>query len=606
MITAVPLILFVSATLALWLAALIRQRASAPGGYPFMWLMASVALWCLTSAFHGLTPSLDEKILWAKVQYLGIATVPPLWFAFLSDYVGARWSADRRVRIALGALATTTILLAFTNEAHHLIWRSVRIAPNGLAAYEHGEGFWVVAVYHYVLLLAGTYVLVRAMRRSPAAFKGQFSTLIAASVVPWACNAVYLFEPQLLAGFDATPLSFAFSGLLFTWALYRTFLFDLIPVAHDMLVDSLSDGVVVVDPAGRVLDMNAAARNLGQPGVSWIGKTAREVFPFLANSELTLSSTPSSTLVATSDPDPVHYDVRTMPVRARGGSYAAWVMLVRDVSAQMHAQAERDALESRVQEQQKRESLSVLAGGLAHDFNNLLAGIVGNADLLALQIPPSSGMGGHIGAIILGAQRAADLVAKMLAYAGERHGSMETIDLDALIIEMLELLRASAARHCSLQYHGEPAVIVGDATQIRQVAMNLIINAAEAVEEHTGTVVVSTGVERLSAWKLADMTFGGDAEPGTYAFLEVRDNGPGMDAETLSRIFNPFFTTKQTGHGLGLAAVQGIVRGHRGALHVDSTPGKGARFCVWFPVAQQTPGSSIPRNPSTLSSTSKS
>jgi signal transduction histidine kinase len=258
-------------------------------------------------------------------------------------------------------------------------------------------------------------------------------------------------------------------------------------------------------------------------------------------------------------------------------------MLLRDVSEQRRAQEEHEALEARVQEQQKRESLSVLAGGLAHDFNNLLAGIVGNADLLALQLPPASGMGSHIGAIILGAQRAADLVAKMLAYAGERHGSMERIDLDALIIELLELLRASAARHCTLEYQGQPAVIVGDPTQIRQVAMNLIINAAEAVDEHTGTVIVSTGIERLSAWKLADMTFGRDAAPGTYAFLEVRDNGPGMDAATRDRIFNPYFTTKPSGHGLGLAVVQGIMRGHRGALHVDSAPGAGSRFRVWFP-----------------------
>jgi signal transduction histidine kinase len=102
------------------------------------------------------------------------------------------------------------------------------------------------------------------------------------------------------------------------------------------------------------------------------------------------------------------------------------------------------------------------------------------------------------------------------------------------------------------------------------------------------------------------MTFGGDATPGTYAFLEVRDNGPGMDADTLSRIFNPFFTTKQSGHGLGLAAVQGIVRGHRGALHVDSAPGRGARFCAWFPVAQPASDSSMPLSPSALSSTSKS
>ena len=134
-------------------------------------------------------------------------------------------------------------------------------------------------------------------------------------------------------------------------------------------------------------------------------------------------------------------------------------------------------------------------------------------------------------------------------------------------------------------YDGQPSPVVADATQIRQVAMNLIINAAEAVEEGTGTVSISTGVERLSGWQLADMKFGSDAAPGDYAFLQVRDNGTGMDERTMHRIFNPFFTTKPTGHGLGLAAVQGIVRGHRGAMRVDSSPGFGARFCVWFPLA---------------------
>jgi len=590
MISAIPIILFIGATVALWLGALIHRRRSAPGAPAFVWLMAAVALWCVTSAFHGVTPVLSEKILWAKVQYLAVATVPPLWFAFLCEYVGATWAADRRIRIALALMAVITIGLAMTNESHGLIWSAVEMTQAGAVAYHHGPWFWFAVAYHYALVLGGTVVLARAMRRSPATFQGQFSTLIVASVIPWAFNAIYLFLPDLLGGFDATPLSFALSGALFTWALYGTYLFDLIPVAHDMLIDSLSDAVIVVDPRSRVLDMNTAARNLADINGTWLGRPAAEVFPFLATGQLTLSSTPSSTLVVTAGAEPTHYDARTMPVGGKRGSYAAWVILLRDVTMQMRAQAERDALESRVQEQQKREGLSVLAGGLAHDFNNLLAGIVGNADLLALQIPPSSEMGSYIGAIILGAQRAADLVAKMLAYAGERHGSMERIDLDAVMLEMLDLLRASAARHCTLQYHGQQAVIMGDATQIRQVAMNLIINAAEAVDEQTGTVTVSTGIERLSVWKLADMTFGGDAAPGTYAFLEVRDNGPGMDAETLSRIFNPFFTTKHSGHGLGLAAVQGIVRGHHGALHVDSTPGKGSRFCVWFPVAQQVSG----------------
>ena len=585
--TAVPFALFVSAAIALWLVALIQRRPSAPGGTPFVWLMAAVALWCVTSAFHALTPALAGKIWWAKVQYLGIAAVPPLWFTFLAEYVGTPWASDRRLRILLVASATATIALAFTNEWHGLIWSSVQLSPAGLAIYHHGAWFWLAAAYHYALLFTGTFVLMRAVRRSPAAFRGQLLALAAASVIPWAFNIMYLAGVVSPPGFDTTPLSFAFSGVLFTWALYRTYLFDLIPIARDTLVDSLSDAVVVVDPACRVLDMNAAARNLSDSPQDGLGKLAADVLPFLKGCELTLTSKPASIVVASSGPDPAYYDVRTMPVRAKNRSIAAWVVLVRDVSEQRRAQGEHDALEARVQEQQKRESLSVLAGGLAHDFNNLLAGIVGNADLLALQIPPSSEMGSNIGSIILGAQRAASLVSKMLAYAGERHGSMSRIDLDVLTSELLDLLRASAARHCVLQYHGQPASFVGDPTQIHQVVMNLIINAAEAVDEGTGTVTVATGVEQLSAWKLADMQFGGDAEPGTYAFLDVRDNGPGMDAETLRRIFNPFFTTKHAGHGLGLAAVQGIVRGHRGALYVDSSPGRGSRFRVWFPAADQ-------------------
>ena len=152
---------------------------------------------------------------------------------------------------------------------------------------------------------------------------------------------------------------------------------------------------------------------------------------------------------------------------------------------------ERRSLEDQLRQSQKMEAVGQLTGGLAHDFNNLLAGVIGNADLLALQLPPSSEMASNIGAIILGAQRAADLVSKMLAYAGERHGSIGLIDLDVLVRELLDLLRASAARHCTLKYIGQPVTIVGDPTQIRQVVMNLIINAAEAVDEGTGVVTVT-------------------------------------------------------------------------------------------------------------------
>jgi two-component system, cell cycle sensor histidine kinase and response regulator CckA len=192
-----------------------------------------------------------------------------------------------------------------------------------------------------------------------------------------------------------------------------------------------------------------------------------------------------------------------------------------------------------------------------------------------------------VGAIILGAQRAADLVSKMLAYAGERKGASETVDLDALIREMLDLLEATVTRHCTLRYDGAPVQIFADPVQIRQVVMNLIINAAEAVDETGGTITVCVGVEHLSARQLAGTHLGDEAAPGAYAFLDVADNGAGMDDATVRRIFTPFYTTKPTGHGLGLAAVQGIVRGHRGALRVETQPGAGTQFRVWFPLVEQ-------------------
>ncbi|MBI4264749.1 MAG: PAS domain-containing protein [Acidobacteria bacterium] len=584
--TSLPLVLFISAAMALWVAGrTCRRRPSPPGCVSFMWLMVAVAVWCATSGLHALAESLDIKIAWAKVQYLGIASVPPLWLLFAVQYADVGWLVKRYARAALWLVPILTVLAAATNQWHGAMWPDVRLEASGLAVYEHGWWFWVAAAYNYVLVLGGTGLLLDALRRSPLQFRGQWLTLIAAALVPLAGNALYL-AGLTVPGFDLTPVAFTVSGLLFARSLSRDRLFDLVPVARDTVIESLSDAVIVLDSARRVLDMNAAARQLAGTPTSWVGRSVGSLIPLLREVRLDVVADSSTTLAADAPDTPRrYYDVRVIRVRGRNTAAAAWVVVMRDVSDELRADAERAALQLRVQEQQKRESLSVLAGGLAHDFNNLLTGIVGNADLLSLRIPPSSEMGSNVGAILLGAQRAADLVDKMLAYAGERHGSIERVDLNDLVGDMVELLRASAARHCTLRYEGQPAIVEADSTQVRQVAMNLIINAADAVAESTGEIAVATGVETLTGEQLADVECADDATPGGYAYLDVADNGPGMDGATLARICQPFFTTKPTGHGLGLAAVQGIVHGHRGALRVESRLGQGSRFRVWFPAA---------------------
>lgn len=578
-----------SALLAGWLVTLVQRRPSARAASPFIWLVAAIGWWCAASACHALADTVELKVIWAKVQYVGIASVPPLWLLFAAEYASVTWLQVRWRLAALWLVPAVTVAAAATNEWHHAMWPQVTLLANGLTSYGHGWWFWIAASFNYVLVVAGTLLVARGLRQSPPPYRVQHHVLLAAALLPLLGNVLYLTGLSI-EGFDPTPHAFLLSGLLFTWALFRRHLFDLVPVARDMVVDSLSDAVIVIDPARRVLDMNAAARQLAGQRPDWLGRSIEELLPFLGSAALGLKQGFTSTPTVEVAGLATHYDVRLVPVRTRIRENAAWVVLVRDITDQRRAAAERDALASRVQEQQQRESLSVLAGGLAHDFNNLLAGIVGNADLLSLQLAPSSEMGNNVGAILLGAQRAADLVDKMLAYAGERHGSTSRIDLDHLVRDLLDLLQASAARHCTLHYEGTPAIVDADATQIRQVAMNLIINAAEAVEEQAGVVRIRIGIERLSRRQLADMDASPEAVPGNFAYVEVRDNGHGMDDDTLQRIFNPFFTTKATGHGLGLAAVQGIVRGHRGALRVNSTPGFGAKFCCWFPLADTSKG----------------
>ena len=186
---------------------------------------------------------------------------------------------------------------------------------------------------------------------------------------------------------------------------------------------------------------------------------------------------------------------------------------------------------------------------------------------------------------MIGAQRAADLVSKMLAYSGGGRVVAQHVELDALVREMVDLLSASVARHCTLTYNspGPLPLVETDPTQIRQVVLNLIVNAAEAVDDD-GVVTVETGEELLDRAALKKMTFGVDLPAGKYVFIDVVDNGVGMSEDTLARLFDPFFSTKGTGRGLGMAAVRGIVRSHRAALRVTSAVGQGTRFRIWFPL----------------------
>ena len=261
------------------------------------------------------------------------------------------------------------------------------------------------------------------------------------------------------------------------------------------------------------------------------------------------------------------------------------LLTITDISERKRAEERRLQLERQMQQTQKLESLGVLAGGIAHDFNNLLTIILGNTSLALDDLPPLSPAGESLLTIEKTSLRAAELCRQILAYSGKGRFVIDDIRLGNLVGDMFSLLQSSISKKATLNLNlKEPLPpLHGDPGQIRQVIMNLVTNASEAVGDRGGVITISTGLMQCSREYLCEPYLYENLAEGLYVWFEVSDTGTGMDQETQRRIFEPFFTTKFTGRGLGLSAVLGIVRGHKGALKVYSKPGKGTTVKVLFP-----------------------
>ncbi len=273
------------------------------------------------------------------------------------------------------------------------------------------------------------------------------------------------------------------------------------------------------------------------------------------------------------------------------GKVSGVLSMGMDITKRTRDAEEKRALALKIQHSQKLESLGVLAGGIAHDFNNLLMAILGNTDLALLELSPVSPARNHLQEIEKISRRAAELVHQMLAYSGKGRFVLQSINASELIEEISHLLEVSVSKKAILKYNFSENLPTfdADATQVRQVIMNLITNASEAIGENSGVISLSTGVMECDLAYLNEVNnlFQSDLDAplqeGIYTYFEVADTGCGMNAATIEKIFDPFFSTKFTGRGLGLSAVLGIMRGHKGALKIYSEEGKGTTFKVLFP-----------------------
>jgi two-component system cell cycle sensor histidine kinase/response regulator CckA len=374
------------------------------------------------------------------------------------------------------------------------------------------------------------------------------------------------------------------------------------------LIEGVQTAIVVHDGEGRIVLSNHAAQKLLKPLAASLDgmelSDPRWCFFNEDGTELPTEEYPVSKVLEEKKPlegillgirgatgsEMLWFLVNGTPVIDERGHLTKVIVSFVDITDRKRAEEERLSLERQVQHSQKLESLGVLAGGIAHDFNNLLMAMLGNADLALEDISPLSPVRPSIEAIQIAGRRAADLTNQMLAYSGRGAFEIRQLDLSELVDEMIHLLESSTTKKAVLTTRLESDLpgTRGDPAQMQQVILNLIVNASEAIgDDEPGVVTVSTGVHVCSREYLATSYLDEEQAPGEYVYIEVADTGCGMDEEARTRLFDPFFSTKFTGRGLGLAAVLGIVRGHNGAIMVDTEPGKGTTFRVLFPAVAE-------------------
>jgi PAS domain S-box-containing protein len=577
-----------SAVLGVAIAAVVWRRRTTPGAAPFTLLLLATAEWAGMAALEHAAVSPATKVFCAKLEYPGILSVAPLWLTFALAYTERNeWLAWRRLAL-LWVIPLVTLGLAWTSQWHRLVWTDITPssdAPGAPLVYGHGAWFWLAASYSYVLNLLATVTLVRAIVRFPRQYRPQSTALVAGAVIPWIGNGIYLAGASPFR-VDTTPLAFTLTGLVYAWGVFRLRLLDLVPVARHVLIESMADGVLVLDARNRLIDINPSARDMiGANHAPVVGESAEKVlaaWPDLVARYRDVSEAQAEVRIETTG-GPRYLDLRISPLHDRHGHLRGRLIVFREVTARKRAEEQlRQALEelratqARLLEGQTLRALGELASGAAHHLNNLLAIILGRTELLLL-----AGFGegrGRLEAVRRATLDAAEVVRRVLRFA-QRERLVETVgvNMSELAREVLELVRPrwqdeSQLRGIAIEVSadlGEVPAVAGDPAALREVLVNLLLNAIDALPRG-GRIMVRTWAS------------------GPWVCGAVSDTGAGMPEAVRARALEPFFTTKGVkSTGLGLSVAYGIVQQHGGDLTIESG-GQGTTVTVRLPVP--TPG----------------
>ena len=573
--------------ISLWL------RRNAPGVRPAAVLLIAIATWALGYAYEVFMPTLPEKIFWAKAQYPGVAVVPAAWLLFSLRYTGHLRRISPRLLAALSIEPVLLVALAWTNEYHHLIWQSNRIVTYGhlrLLDNVYGPAFWFHVLYGYALVVVGTYIILRYLLRTRNISRQQAIALVVGAILPWLGNVVYLTN-ILPFRLDPTPFAFLLSGIAFYWALVRGRLFDLIPIAREVVIEHLDVGIVVLDPRARVVDMNRGAeRLLGVNRDETEGRHIGDVWPHWQElvERTRMDADSEAELVI---PTESGRYLRVLLTRVdEEGEHRGSILLVEDVTARKQAEIATEKARQAAEEMARMKS--TFLANMSHEIRTPLNAIVGMSHLLA-DTTLSPEQEDYVRTIHTSSETLLDIINNILDFSKLEAGKVELdikpLDLRTCIEEALDVVAPRAVQKgLELAYEmgdGVPHAILGDSARLRQVLLNLLSNAVKFTEK--GEVVVSVEARPLTSQN-------GNSSRYELHFA-VRDTGIGIPPDRIDRIFQPFqqadpsTQNRYGGTGLGLAITRHLVELMGGRIWVESEVGKGSTFHFTI-VADVVPG----------------
>jgi PAS domain S-box-containing protein len=596
----IPLIL--DALLALFLIFNVWRRRPGVGITPFLVLLVGLTTWVILYTAELTVVDLPSKTILAVAEYIGITTVPAAWLAFAISYIGQTKWLTRRTVLLLCIEPTLTVISAFTNDAHHLFWKSVALdqtATYTMFTDTAGILFWIHALYSYGLTLVAAVLMIQAMRRYPSNFQGQVATILMALSFPWIANGLYIFRVGPFASIDPTPFAFTFSSALFGWSFIRFRLFDIVPVAREIILESITDAVMVFDGQGRIVDINTEGLRLVRHTSTKmvIGHLLTELMPEQATLISQYSGLESARTEITVAPDGKTasriYELRLSPLHSRDGTLTGRIIVLHDITelkkatVQIAAQNEEliktnhELALARQQAEEANVLKSQFLANMSHELRTPLNAIMGYSQLML------AGMSGELTStqanyqdrILINARHLLKLINEVLDLSKIEAGRMELINksfnVRDCLTEMLaqnKVLADQKGLAIDLIIDEQmPVMLMGDPARLQQIAINLLSNAVKFTD--SGSVKIEAKFITAAQWKLS-----------------ITDTGIGIPPHLQETVFEEFrqgddsSTRQYSGTGLGLAIVRRLVLLMAGTIRVQSQIGQGSTFTVTLPL----------------------